>query len=67
MVVGDWTLVGIRPSEHPLSLSQTFFFFFGLYQNCSPSCDLCLSHSLPLNFKGCFIIIIIIIFYIEKH
>ena len=61
MVVGDRTLAGIRPSELPLSLSRPFF--FGLYQNGSPSCDLCLFHSLPLNFKGCFIIIIIIILY----
>ena len=51
-MVGDWTLAGIRPSELPLSLSQPFFFFFGLYQNGSPSCYLYLSHSLPLNFKA---------------
>ena len=54
MVVGDWTLVGIRPSEHPLSLSQNFFFFwvvpkrFSLLQTLSLSDSLSLSLSLSL-------------------
>ena len=52
MVVGDWTLAGIRPSElppPPLSLSLSHFFFFGLYRNGCPSYELYLSPSLPSN------------------
>ena len=43
----NFTLAGIR-----LVNSPSLPFFFGLYQNGSPSCYLYLSHSLPLNFKA---------------